>query len=497
MGIIKKQAIKGSIWSYVGIALGFVNVGVLTQHFFTTEQVGLTQVLLSISSIFGQIGVLGMGNVTSRLFPYFRNKSQKHNGFLGLVLSICFIGFLAMCLTVYSFEPFFVNSNIQKSTLLQDNFGFIYPLIFFALSFTILDAYNRMLYNAVLGTFSKEFLLRLANTVLIVLFIFKKLTFEGYVLFYVLSQAIPALTETIYILAKGEMSLKLDLKFIKPDLRKEIFNVAFFGIIASLSGMVIQNVDRIMLNRYASLDAAGVYSVTFYFATLILVSQRAISNISTTVISESWKKNDLANISNIYTKSSINQFIVGLLIFVGIWGNIENVFLLLKPEYAAGKWVIFFIGLSNLVTVLSGVAVYILSTSKYYRCHMWLMVLLIALVIVTNVIFIPLLGLSGAAIASFLSTLIYIVATCSFIYYKFKIQPIRIKHVSVVVAGVLAYFASTFLPHLSNFIGDILVRSSLITVVYGFFILLFHSSSDMNDMFYQFLNRISFLKKIK
>lgn len=490
MGIIKKQAIKGSIWSYVGILLGFVNIGILTQKFFTTEQVGLTQVLLSISSIFSQIGVLGMGNVTSRLFPYFRDKSKKHNGFLGLILSICFIGFLVMCFVVHSFEPFFVNSNIQKSSLLQENFGFVYPMIFFLLSFTILDAYNRMLYNAVLGTFSKEFLLRVANTISILLFILGKVSFEGYLLLYVFSQAIPALVETIYLLIKGELSLRIDLKFIKPELKKEIFDVALFGIIASLSGMVIQNVDRIMLNRYASLDSAGVYSVTFYFATLILVSQRAVSNISTTIISESWKNNDIANISNIYVKSSINQFVVGLLIFVGIWGNIDNVFLLLKPEYAAGKWVIFFIGLTNLITVLSGVAVYILSTSKYYRYHMWLMVYLIALVIVTNLIFIPLFGLSGAAIASLISILLYTTAICVFIYKKFRIQPLRFKHVSILLAGAIAYFVSTFMPHISNFIIDIAVRSCLITAVYGVFILLFHSSEDIDEMFNFILVRL-------
>ena len=80
MGIIKSQAIKGSVWSYLGVALGFINLVILSQRVFTTEQIGLTQVLISFATILSQVGTLGMGNVAMRLFPHFRNQNNKHNG---------------------------------------------------------------------------------------------------------------------------------------------------------------------------------------------------------------------------------------------------------------------------------------------------------------------------------------------------------------------------------------------------------------------------------
>lgn len=490
MGVIKKQAIRGSFWSYVGIALGFINIGVLSQKFLTPEQVGLTQVLISFATIFSQVGTLGMGNVAMRLFPNFRNNSNKHNGFIGLSIVICFIGFIIMSLIAFSFEPLFVSSNAQKSGLLTDNYFYIYPLIFFLLYFSIFDSYNRMLYNAVMGTFLREFVLRLLNTAIIVLFIFKLISFDGFVFLFVISQSIPALILTISLLIRKQLTLKFDFKFLNKGLLKEIIDVALFGIISGLSGMALQNIDRLMISKLVGLDGAGIYSVTFYFATLILVSQRAISNISTTVISESWKSNDLKTISEIYTKSSINQFLIGIWVFIGIWGNIDNVFLLLEPEYAQGKWVIFFICLSNLVTVISGVAIYILATSKYYRFHMWFMCFLIALVVITNLIFIPIWGLTGAAVASLISTSAYVIFACFFLFRKFKIQPLSKKHIGILIAGATAYFASTLMSPLSNYMIDIAVRSILISVIFFAIVSFFKSSDEINTILIKVYRRI-------
>lgn len=487
MGIIKSQAIKGSVWSYLGVALGFINLVILSQRVFTTEQIGLTQVLISFATILSQVGTLGMGNVAMRLFPHFRNQNNKHNGFIGLSIIVSLLGFVLMSLIIFSFEPFLVKSGDYGSSLLSQNYFYIYPLIFFLLFFAIFDSYNRMLYDAVMGTFLREVLLRVVNTGLIFLFIWDVITFDGFVLLFVVSQAIPTLILTISLLYRNELTLNFNLGFLTPKLRKDVIDVAIFGIIAGLSGMVVQNLDRIMLNKMIGLNASGIYGVTFFFGTLILISQRAISNISTTIIVESWKIDDLKTIAEIYTKSSINQFIIGVLVFIGIWGNIENVFHLLQPEYADGRWVIFFISLSNLVTVLSGVAIYILATSKYYRYGMWFMLFLIVLVVVTNLIFIPIWGVTGAAFASFISMLSYTLFACIFLYHKFKIQPLRTNHLGIAAAGIATYFLSTLLPTFSNFVVDIAVRSSLIISLFGIMIIVLRSSDEINAMVTKYL----------
>ena len=44
--------------------------------------------------------------------------------------------------------------------------------------------------------------------------------------------------------------------------------VALFGVIGGFTGMVISNLDRILIERYLGLGSAGIYITAYYFATL-------------------------------------------------------------------------------------------------------------------------------------------------------------------------------------------------------------------------------------
>ena len=160
MGIILKQSIKGSIWSYAGVVIGFITTAYLYPNFLSTEMVGLFGLLLSYSVIFAQISSLGINGVTSRLFPYFRNTENQHNGYLFIAISVALIGFVLFITAYFVFSPWLIQSNIEKSKLFADHVYLLIPLTFFMLIFTVLDIYNKLLYDAVLGTFLQEFLQR-------------------------------------------------------------------------------------------------------------------------------------------------------------------------------------------------------------------------------------------------------------------------------------------------------------------------------------------------
>ncbi|HNV96066.1 MAG TPA: polysaccharide biosynthesis protein, partial [Bacteroidales bacterium] len=72
MGIIRKQTILGTIYTYLGAGLGVFTNLILLAWFFTPEQIGLLNVLVAYSLLFSQLANLGFDNVTIRLFPYFR-----------------------------------------------------------------------------------------------------------------------------------------------------------------------------------------------------------------------------------------------------------------------------------------------------------------------------------------------------------------------------------------------------------------------------------------
>ena len=89
------------------------------------------------------------------------------------------------------------------------------------------------------------------------------------------------------------------------------------------------------------MNNTGVYTIAFYFGTLVVIPSRPLLKISGTLIADAWKDNDLKKINNIYYKSCINQFIIGGFLFLGIWANIDNILTILGPDYQQSKWVIF------------------------------------------------------------------------------------------------------------------------------------------------------------
>ena len=68
MGIVQRQTIRGTAWSYLGALLGFINIILLSPKIFTAGEIGVVQLLLSFATIMAQFASLGFTNVINRLF---------------------------------------------------------------------------------------------------------------------------------------------------------------------------------------------------------------------------------------------------------------------------------------------------------------------------------------------------------------------------------------------------------------------------------------------
>jgi O-antigen/teichoic acid export membrane protein len=233
---------------------------------------------------------------------------------------------------------------------------------------------------------------------------------------------------------------------------------------------------------------AGIYTVTFFFGMLILIPLRTMGKISSVVIADAWKNNDLKTISSIYKKSSISLSVIGILLFIGIWGNIDNVFLIIKDDYLPGKMVILFIGLASLSDIFLGVSPHIIINSKHYKYLSFFLIGFAALLITTNFLLIPEYGIVGAALASLLSKFIFNLVKYIFIYKKFGMQPFDMKHFYLVIIGFAAYFVSTLIPVFPHFLLDIFVRSTVIFIAFGLPVYYLNISTDINERINSFLS---------
>ncbi|MEL6721239.1 MAG: hypothetical protein AAFP82_21240, partial [Bacteroidota bacterium] len=91
MGVIQRQGLKHSLVSIIGIAVGALSV------LFIYPKDNYLYGLLRFISDFGMLLLpiisLGVPMLAVRYFPIFKNKKQKHHGFLGFLLLFILIAF--------------------------------------------------------------------------------------------------------------------------------------------------------------------------------------------------------------------------------------------------------------------------------------------------------------------------------------------------------------------------------------------------------------------
>ncbi|MCF8461102.1 MAG: oligosaccharide flippase family protein [Flavobacteriales bacterium] len=482
MGIIRKQSIQTSLLSYLGVGLGYINVVLLFPKFFAPEEFGLTRVLIAVVGIASQFALFGLTSVIIRFLPKFRDGDEKnHHGLLGVSLWWSLLGVALVGAILFIAQPWVVEFKKDSSGLFFDYYILLFPLLVFEAFYQIFASYTRALYHSVVNVFFKEILLRVTTTILIVLFYFDWLNVSQFMWLFVIQHGILVVGMIIYLKIIGHFNLIIDRNFLSPQLRKEILHYRAFTMLTNVSSYMLMSVDVVMISYMIGLEDTAFYTVAFYIVALINIPRNAITNISLPVVSDAWKSDDREMIQKVYSKTAINQLFIGVLIFVGIWANQANIFHILPDEYADGKWVLFFVGLARVMDVGFGINGGIISNSSAYRFDTYGNIVLLIITVVLNLIFIPLYGIVGAAGATAISLTSFNFAKYVFLKVKFGFDPFSWRTPVTVLLGLLAYWLSCLVPEQSNFIVDIVIRSSVVVIVYLPISFVLRLSEDVNE----------------
>jgi len=79
---------------------------------------------------------------------------------------------------------------------------------------------------------------------------------------------------------------------------------------------------------------------------------------------------------------------------------------------------------------------------------------------------IPAYGIVGAAFATMIARFIYNLISWAYVYFKFKMQPFTWNYFSLLLIGLTAYLAASFIPSFNWFIWEIIVQSSVFCLLY-------------------------------
>ena len=487
MGIIKKQTIKGTIINYIGVLIGFVTTAILSP-LIDSKTIGLLSVIVSYSVIISQFGTLGFSGIATKLFPYFRTSDNKNNGFLFLGIIISITGFIISIIIILLLKNFAYSGRATDDALIQ-NFYYIIPVVFFQIALTLFDSYYIVIFNAIKGIYLRELVQKLGTFTAILMMVAGMLGFDAFVFTYLLGFSLPGIIIVIQAISDKKNSYKAQLSFIDSDLKKSIISVGLFSIISGASGLIAINIDKIMIESMSGLSSAGVYSIAFYFGLIISIPARSLLRIASALIAQAWKNKDTNLINDIYKKSTINLTIIGSLFLIGLYINIDNIISLLKGEYASGYMVILLIATAFLTDMIGGTASQILFSSRLYKLQTYLMIAYVFIIIITNYFFIPLYGINGAAIATLISKFSINLIRYIIIYFAFKFQPYNYKFALIILISIVVLAINYYIPKQNNFIIDIFVRSSVISIAFILMTYFLKLSEDINIQINTIINK--------
>jgi O-antigen/teichoic acid export membrane protein len=494
LGIIKKQSSIGAVLIYLGIFIGYFNIAFLQPKFLLREEIGLIAILIAWSEIFGTIFSLGWPNVLVRLFPKIVAENKKSNLIIFTIIIIIIGSILATLAIVLFSNVLFIESN--RGSQIDQYYILLIPLIIFNISFRLGDTFLRMEFKSLFGIITKELFQRILISFGILLIGFKVIHYQQFVWTYTFAMCFSGVLTLIYLISKINFNslIKTNFSFVRKH-KSEIINIAFYGILGSAGAIVASMIDRVMLSNMIGDKYTGIYYTLFYYGVFVSIPARPLKRISTAVLAESWKKNDIQNIKNIYSKSVLNLSIIGLYLFLGIWLNNSSIIEIVGKEYEEGVLIILFIGVGSLFDMITGLNTEIIATSKFYKYNSYFIGGLALLVILTNWWLIPIYKSVGAAMGTCISIITINTFRLVLINNKIKHIPFDYNLLKTFFIGGLVFFITSFISVIENPFYSILIKGSFITLIFWTLIIVLRVSDDINGFCKKQLQNIKGLYK--
>lgn len=504
MGIIKSQGIKNTILSYLGVLIGSLNA--LLIYPLDREAYGLATFLYSTAFFLLPFASLGITSGITKFFPVFKTKQDNHhnNGFLYLVLKIGLTGYLIFLIIFLLFKSFFFSTltklGLGEADLLIYN-TYILALLFILIIIYIFTFILNNYYEIVVPFFFQNFLYKIFLPIVVLLHYYDYLSANSFSLSIVIFFAFVGLALILYTKYLGYFNLKPVPKgYITPSLKSEIRSYLGYSSLNSIGYTLAFRIDMIMVALMLGFSMNGSYAILFTLASTIDIPNKSILQIASPIISNSWKKNNLSNIKDIYRKSSLNLSTIGIFIFLGLWLCLDNILDLSTNTKALVevKYIFFFLGLAKVVDMITSVNSQIIIFSKYYRYNLIFIILLGGINIISNYLLISEYKVIGAAMATFMATCIFNVIKLIFIYLKIGLHPFSINSFKVIIIGIITYIIAYSVPIIEHPLINIIVKGGLFSSIYLIVILTLNVAPEITQLFWGIVDKlIEFIKSKK
>jgi len=467
MGVIAKQSIRGTIVTYLGIAVGIVTTFFVLTRFLTTEEIGLARVLIDAATLFIGLAQLGTNASIIRFYPYFQEKnSDEDHGFFFWALVVPFIGFVLFAIIYWACSVPLGEWFGEKSPLFVEYYYFVLPMAFFMLYQTICESTCNVLMHIVVPRAVRELVVRVGLLVLYLLYAFRFLSLDGFVIGLCANYAIAALINLCYFFSLKPISLRPDWEFLRENkgLVRRYLTYTGFLIISALTTVLAPTLSSFFVTAKMGLDSTGIFAIATYMAVMVSIPNRSVAAIASPQLARAIKENNYEECSFLIRQVTRNLLLIGGFILLIIWVNIDLIFHILPngETFASAKNVVLVLGVSQLVLGTFTICLTALNYSRFYAFSLLLSLVLTVSALLLNNYLVPLWGMEGAALSNLLSYGLYyllIIATVVPLC-RFRVVDKNWWLILALLAGLFALNAlwQAFLPQFNVWL-DSLLRS--------------------------------------
>jgi O-antigen/teichoic acid export membrane protein len=468
MGSIARQAVWNTVFTYLGIALGFVNVVLLYPKVLAPGEFGLTRLMMALVTVVAQVVLFGAENTVIRFFPVFRDPARQHRGLLGMILLFGTVVTAAACLLLWAMHGVLSHVFGDVHDLYSKHGMWLLPMLAGETFFILLRAYSRALRRTVPPIIVREMLLRLMQMIIILYQAWRPLPFDQFIVVYSSVFVLATLLLAGDLWRAGHFHLRPGGHWLPTRLRRSMFTYGRYTLTASLTGVVLGNIDQIMIGALLGdgLSQVAFYAVAFYFGSVIAAPGRALHHAAMPAVADAWKRRDMPVLRRIYSGSALTQTVVSGFLFVLMWGSIDDLFAMLPPAYAGAAHVATVVGLAYFLNSMVGLNQGIIAMSRSYRLDAWTSIVLLVLNVAGNFLLVRTFGIVGAAVATLLSMLLVNIYRTGYLFRRYSLWPFDRRIVFALLLVALMAMVLPWVPFTGSPLWDIVLRSAVITIAY-------------------------------
>jgi len=481
---IRRQSIISSILVYIGMGLGLLNTYLYAKGFSEAEY-GLVGSFQAFATLMLSFSNLGITYYIYKFYPYYKdNLPPEKNDMITLSLLTGFAGFLFVMIGGFVFKDLVIRKYTTHSPELVHYYYWLFPFGFGFSIYSILEAFAWQLRKSVFTTFVKEILLRIFATILIVLLFMHFIKdFDLFIKIYAFTYIGIAAALVIYLIVTRQLHITFTISRVTKKFRKKIISACLLV----WGGFMVVNVssvfDTLVIGAVVTngMKFVGIYTLAQNMSSLVFAPQRALSAAAISHLSQAWKDKDLGRINRIYQRSSINQLIFGLAIFLLIWLNFTDGVLTfhLKQGYLDARIIFLFIGLTKVIDMGTGLNAQIIGTSIYWKVEFFSGVILLLVTLPLNYLLTLQLQELGPAVANLFAIIVYNGIRYFFLLKKFKLQPFTTQTIYSLLLAAACYLICFLLFNSFQGFIWIVLRSTVFCLLYATGVLYFKLTPDV------------------